>query len=158
MLFGYVVLSTAQSFSSPLAAWLRPLVSPGSLCTPLQPLLSPLLPNACTTYLAFIIHHLVLWLIFLQVYFASFIKRTVNTAIQKCLTDISWWHSLKHLRNTVLTISDHSWEERIPTYILWKWKLTSRRVNLLPLDSRAEPKWTKNASLLTRSIHRTLLL
>lgn len=29
--------------------------------------------------------------------------------------------------------------------------MTSRRVNLLPLDSRAEPKWTENAPLLTRA-------
>lgn len=29
--------------------------------------------------------------------------------------------------------------------------MMSSRVNLLPLDSRAEPKWTENAPLLTRA-------
>lgn len=67
----------------PLAALVRLSVSPSRLSTPLQPLLSSPLPNACTIYLAFIVHYLLFWLIFLQVYFATHIKKIVNTTIQK---------------------------------------------------------------------------
>ena len=41
----------------PLAALVRLSVSPSRFSTSLQPLLSSLLPNACTIYLAFIIHY-----------------------------------------------------------------------------------------------------